>query len=69
MDELERTATLYHELAHDILNASHNKDVEGHIMHPYNRFKSITQLVEAMAILFQEYKDGTLMVFNEDTSY
>ena len=69
MDELGRTSTMYHELAHDILNASHVNEVEGHLMHTHNQFENIVELVEAMAQIFSEYNNGTLRVFNENTEY
>ena len=69
MSELHRTATMYHELAHDILNASHVNEIEGHLMGTTNQFKTIAELVEAMSMIFEEHRNGTLRVFDENTKY
>ena len=69
LSDLEKTATMYHELAHDILNASHVKETKGHLMHPTAQFKDIVGLVESVVMIFEEYKSGNLRKFNKDTAY
>lgn len=69
MSELHRTATMYHELSHDILNAAHVNEIDGHLMGTHNKFRTIAELVEAMAMLFEEHKAGTLRIFDENTKY
>ena len=62
LSELEKTTTMYHELSHDILNASHVEN-SMHLMHPKNQYESITDLVVGLTEVFKQYKNKTLKQF------
>ena len=62
LSELEKTTTMYHELSHDILNASHVEN-RMHLMHPKNQYRSITDLVVGLTEVFKQYKNKTLKQF------
>ena len=68
LSDLERTALLFHELSHDILNASHDKG-EDNLMHPTSVYDQTIQLLNGMAQVFVDYKNGDLKQFDETTNY
>ncbi len=68
LDDLGRTTLLFHELSHDILNASH-VDNGAHLMHPTKSYTSILELVNGLTNILVEYRDGTIQKFNENTKY
>lgn len=63
MTELQRTTTMYHELSHDILNASHVDDAKD-LMYPTYQYDSIAALVVGMTRVFRKYKNKTLQQFD-----
>ncbi len=63
LSDLERTTLLYHELSHDILNASHVND-DDHLMHPSNVYNTTVDLVLGLVEIFVEYREGTIQKFN-----
>ena len=68
LDDVSKTSTMFHELSHDILNASHVHN-EDHLMHPSAEIDESLELINAMSVIFREYKDGTLEKFNENTTF
>ena len=56
MNDLQRTQLIYHELAHDILNANHVSDKKN-LMHPDSEFKNIPDLIVAMTQLFKQFNE------------
>ncbi len=69
LSDLERSALLFHELSHDILNASHVKEVDGHLMHPTSHYTNVNELINGLIGIFVEYREGTIRKFNENTLY